>query len=152
MDEVTGAAGPRSGPPGDLASFGQRLVAVLIDSLIVGIPLAILTQAIFGTNPGGQGLTSLVGLLYFVFLEGSASGQTIGKRVMNIRVVDFANPGPIGYGRAFLRYIGRVISSIACLLGYFWMLWDANKQTWHDKIATTHVVSTASYPVEKWPG
>ena len=39
-----------------------------------------------------------------------------------------------------------------CYLGYFWMLWDGEKQTWHDKLATTVVVPVAYYPVDKWPG
>jgi uncharacterized RDD family membrane protein YckC len=47
---------------------------------------------------------------------------------------------PIGYTRGFLRYIGRIISSLPIGLGYFWMLWDPQKQTWHDKIANSVVV------------
>ncbi len=55
-------------------------------------------------------------------------------------------------GRAGLRYVGRIASTIPCLLGYFWMLWDSEKQTWHDKIATTVVVATSAYPVAARPG
>ena len=33
------------------------------------------------------------------------------------------------------------------LLGYFWMLWDREKQTWHDKFANDVVVPTSAYPV-----
>ena len=45
--------------------------------------------------------------------------------------------GPIGYGRAFIRYIGRIVSTRSrSSLGYFWMIWDKEKQTWHDKFAT----------------
>jgi uncharacterized RDD family membrane protein YckC len=44
------------------------------------------------------------------------------------------------------------LSGIVCLLGYLWMLWDKEKQTWHDKLATTVVVPTSAYPVESWPG
>jgi uncharacterized RDD family membrane protein YckC len=32
------------------------------------------------------------------------------------------------------------------LLGYFWMLWDNGKQTWHDKMARSFVVPVISYP------
>jgi uncharacterized RDD family membrane protein YckC len=71
---------------------------------------------------------------------------------MNIRVVDADNGGPIGYGRAVLRYFARILSAIPCLLGYFWMLWDKNSQTWHDKFTTDVVVPTDAYPVEAWPG
>jgi len=33
------------------------------------------------------------------------------------------------------------------LLGYLWMLWDAQQQTWHDKLANTTVVPVSAYPV-----
>ena len=47
--------------------------------------------------------------------------------------------------------IGRIIASIPCYLGYLWMLWDKESQTWHDKIANDVVVPTSAYPVERWP-
>ena len=65
---------------------------------------------------------------------------------------DFRTGGSIGYGRAFIRWIGRYVSAIACLLGYFWMLWDKEKQTWHDKFANDVVVPESAYPVQNWPG
>jgi uncharacterized RDD family membrane protein YckC len=139
-----------SGPSGPRASFGLRLVAALIDGAIVGGVELILAQAISPSIGYGVGLAG--GLLYAGYLEGSPSGQTVGKKVMGIRVVDFANGGPIGFGRGVLRYLGKIVSSIPCGLGYLWMLWDKEKQTWHDKIATTVVVPVAQYPVAKWPG
>jgi uncharacterized RDD family membrane protein YckC len=48
--------------------------------------------------------------------------------------------------------VGRILSAIVCLLGYFWMLWDKEKQTWHDKFAASVVVPTSAYPVAAWPG
>jgi uncharacterized RDD family membrane protein YckC len=140
-------AQPTTGPR---ASFGVRFVAALIDAVLVGVVSGVLA-AVIGTN-AGQGLGGLIGLGYFIYLEGSPSGQTVGKRAMNIRVVDAESGGPIGYGRAVLRYFARILSAIPCLLGYFWMLWDSNKQTWHDKLSTNVVVPTADYPVEAWPG
>jgi uncharacterized RDD family membrane protein YckC len=47
---------------------------------------------------------------------------------------------PIGYGRAFIRWLGSILSVIPLFLGYFWMLWDREKQTWHDKMAGSVVV------------
>jgi uncharacterized RDD family membrane protein YckC len=32
-------------------------------------------------------------------------------------------------------------------LGYFWMLWDREAQTWHDKLASTVVVPISAYPL-----
>jgi uncharacterized RDD family membrane protein YckC len=91
-------------------------------------------------------ILGLVGsIAYYVILEGGPSGQTLGKKALGIRVYDLAQGGPIGYGRAFIRWIGRIASTIPILLGYFWMLWDSEKQTWHDKLAGSVVVPADAY-------
>jgi uncharacterized RDD family membrane protein YckC len=144
---VGGAGDVQSGPR---ASFGVRLVAAIIDGILLGI-VGFVIRLLLG-DAIGSALNLLLGLAYYAYLEGSPSGQTVGKRAMNIRVIDFAAGGPIGPGRALLRYVGRILSAIPCGLGYFWMLWDKEKQTWHDKIATTVVVPTSAYPVAAWPG
>lgn len=144
MSEMT------TGPSGPRASFGRRLVAYLIDSVILWV-VAVVFILVLG-RAAGYALLIATGLAYYTYLEGSASGQTVGKKAMGIRVIDFGTGGPLGYGRAALRYVGRIVSGIPCGLGYFWMLWDREKQTWHDKIATTVVVPEAQYPVAKWPG
>ena len=137
------------GPSGPRASFGRRLVAAIIDGILLGVVGGIF-YAISRTL--GYIVQILLTVAYLTYLEGSASGQTVGKKAMGIRVVDFQTGGPIGYPRAFIRWIGRYVSAIACLLGYFWMLWDREKQTWHDKFANDVVVPESAYPVERWPG
>lgn len=134
------------GPSGPRASFGRRLVAIIVDSIIVGIVVAIL-GAVLGTT--GNVLGIAIALAYYTYFEGGPTGQTLGKRALGIRVYDLRQGGPIGYGRGLLRYVGKIISGIPCLLGYLWMLWDGEKQTWHDKIATTVVVPVEAYPVER---
>ncbi|HWB21531.1 MAG TPA: RDD family protein [Gaiellaceae bacterium] len=138
------ASQPVSGPSGPRATFWQRVGAILID----GVMLAVIDFVLKAISPSLGYLGILVGLAYFTYFEGGPTGQTIGKRIVGIRVYDFAQGGPIGYGRGVLRYLGRIVSTIPCLLGYFWMLWDKEKQTWHDKIATTVVVPVSSYPVQ----
>jgi uncharacterized RDD family membrane protein YckC len=138
-----------SGPSGPRASFGRRLIAALLDGVLLAVVNGILFAAL--GRGAGYGVGGLVSLAYFTFFEGSGSGQTVGKRVFDIRVIDFSSGGPIGYGRAFLRWIGRILSGIVCLLGYLWMLWDKEKQTWHDKIANAVVVPVQYYPVSSWP-
>jgi uncharacterized RDD family membrane protein YckC len=137
------------GPSGPRASFWRRFGALLIDGIALAVVTGILT-AIFSTN-AANGISTLIGLLYFVYFEGSASGQTLGKKALGIRVIDFKTGGQIGFGRAIIRYLGRIVSTIPLLLGYFWMLWDKEKQTWHDKFAGSVVVPESAYPVEKWP-
>jgi uncharacterized RDD family membrane protein YckC len=137
------------GPSGPRASFGRRFVAALIDGILLGI----LSGVISAINRNlGSAIGTLLSLAYFTYLEGSPSGQTVGKKAMGIRVIDFSGGGSIGHGRAFVRWIGRFVSAIVCLLGYFWMLWDKEKQTWHDKFANAVVVPESAYPVDSWPG
>ena len=142
---------PQSSPvSGPRAGFGQRLVAAIIDGIIVGVVGAVLGVIV---RNGLGGLLSLaLGIAYYGWLEGSPSGQTIGKRTMGIRVYDLRQGGPIGTGRAIGRYFAKIISAIPCLLGYFWMLWDKEKQTWHDKLVGSVVVPVSAYPVNNWPG
>jgi uncharacterized RDD family membrane protein YckC len=138
---------PGSGPR---ANFGQRLVAALIDGIIVGV-VGFVVGIIVRNELSGL-LSLALGVAYYGWLEGSPSGQTIGKRMLGIRVYDLRQGGPIGTGRAIGRYFARILSAIPCLLGYFWMLWDPQKQTWHDKIVGSIVVPVSSYPVDNWPG
>ncbi len=85
-------------------------------------------------------LMYLVGIVYYIYYIGH-TGQTFGKRAMGIKLVRLSDNLPIGYIGAFLREIvGKFISAFVLLLGYIWMLWDSNKQTWHDKIANSVVI------------
>ena len=137
------------GPSGPRAGFFTRLGAALVDGVLLGV-VGVVINLIVGQTAGGL-VGLVIGIAYFGYLEGSASGQTIGKRALGIRVIDFNTGGPIGFGRAVVRYFGRIVSFIPCLLGYFWMLWDKERQCWHDKFATDVVVPVTSYPVASWP-
>jgi uncharacterized RDD family membrane protein YckC len=83
----------------------------------------------------------LVGIFYWGHYEGRR-GQTIGKRTVGIRTIDQYTGAPIGFGRAVGRMFARILSGQVFSLGYLWMLWDDQKQTWHDKIVKSIVVQT----------
>ncbi|MEA2403763.1 MAG: hypothetical protein QOE08_410 [Thermoleophilaceae bacterium] len=133
---------------GPRAGFWRRFAAALLDGIMLGILNAILTAGLKGA---GYALGIVISIAYFTYFEGGPSGQTVGKRALGIRVIDFDNGGPIGYARGFVRWICRYLSAIPLFLGYFWMLWDGQSQTWHDKLANDVVVPQSAYPVEKWP-
>ena len=133
------------GPSGPRAGFWLRLGAALIDGILLTV---LFTPMSIVLSSGAYLLVStLIGIAYYTLLEGGPRGQTVGKMACSIRVYDLANGGPIGYGRGFIRYIARILSALVLLLGYLWMLWDKEKQTWHDKFAGSVVVPTSSYPV-----
>jgi uncharacterized RDD family membrane protein YckC len=132
-----GASGPRAG-------FWVRFGALLVDVLVLLIP-SIILLLIFKQGAVYQLLSTILSLAYFTYFEGGATGQTLGKKALGIRVYDLKQGGPIGYGRGFLRQIGKYISGFVILIGYLWMLWDKEKQCWHDKIAGDVVVPVDAY-------
>ncbi len=133
---------PPGGPSGPRANFGQRLAAYLIDAILIGVVVV----ALYYISTILYLIGGLGAIAYWVVLVGNGRGQTVGMMALNIRVVDTATGGPIGYGRAFLRALMMWIGSIPLYLGWFWMLWDSEKQTWHDKVANTFVVPADAYP------
>lgn len=152
---------------GSPAGFGARLGAYIIDALVVGVPAGILvfigiamapTEIVvcddgFGLceQPTGTGwaiivlfyLAGVVGAFaYYAVLEGG-TGQTVGKKALNIKRIDAVTGQPIGGGRAVGLMFARVVSGLPCYLGYLWMLWDQDQQTWHDKMLTSRVITSA---------
>jgi uncharacterized RDD family membrane protein YckC len=121
------------------AGFGRRLLAVILDAIILSIPAAGLGFATSFGRSGGSGSNILLTILYEALLIALWHGQTIGKLAMGIRVVT-ADGTPVPVGMAFARAAMKLVSGAALGLGYLWMLWDPNKQTWHDKVAKTYVV------------
>jgi uncharacterized RDD family membrane protein YckC len=144
------------------SGFWRRLGASFIDGLIIGVPMAIVILllgdsllpeedevrfSLGGVNPFAGVLANLlsiaVGVLYYGLLEGGPKGQTVGKQALSIRVVDATTFQPgVGVPRGIGRYFARWLSQLPLYLGYFWMLWDPRKQTWHDKLTRTVVVRT----------
>ncbi|RMI37562.1 RDD family protein [Streptomyces triticirhizae] len=155
-----GAADPLAGMP-PLPSRWRRLVARIIDTLIVGIPVTLILWPFAGAydfddgggNGGSYGRQAVVLLVYFVYeaLMLSARGQTLGKMAMKIRVAMLADGsvprGSAGWLRAGVYSLPQLLP---CVGFVFWLVnvlfctWDQPyRQCLHDKAARTVVVSTA---------
>jgi uncharacterized RDD family membrane protein YckC len=129
---------------GARAGFWRRFAGALVDGIVVGIAGGII-RGIANTGTGaGSGLGLVVSAVYFTAFIGTDRGQTLGQMALGIRVVGLDTGSSIGYGRAFLRWLVSLVSAAVILLGYLWMLWDKEKQCWHDKAANDVVV-----PVER---
>jgi uncharacterized RDD family membrane protein YckC len=128
--------------PAQPAGFWARFAAAFLDGLILGIPGNVLVRAVADAAVLGQLLAFIAGVAYYALLEGN-TGQTVGKMALGIKVVDQDTWQPgIGLGRGIGRYFARWLSALPLLLGYFWMLWDKDKQTFHDKLVRTRVIKT----------
>jgi uncharacterized RDD family membrane protein YckC len=133
------------------AGFWRRFVAALIDGILLGV-VGFVLALILGddvliaiTLGGAEGPGLLLSAAYFTFFHGR-NGQTPGNAALGLRVVDLRDGtgGPLGYGRAAMRWLVSIASALVIFVGYLWMLWDDEKQTWHDKAAGSIVVREPS--------
>ena len=150
------------------ASWISRVAASIIDGLLAaaaGLPLWIgygiliahttTTTDANGTTTthmsGGAGaaILILVGIITYaafwiwnVCIRQGRTGATIGKGVLSIRLIN-REGRPIGGGMSFVRQLAHILDSI-CYIGYLWPLWDAQKQTFADKIMGTVVVNASN--------
>lgn len=69
----------------------------------------------------------------------NAIGWSPGKRLLGLRVVD-AQGAPPGIVRGFVRSLFTLAGEIPLFAGYLWALFDRQRRTWHDHLATTWVV------------
>ena len=156
-----------------LAEFWERLVAYLLDGLIIGaimliptiVALAIMIPLYVdeirsiqpGTTPNFGPLILIYVVLLGILIPGQllalylyhvtyqvSKGQTVGKRVMKIKIINLADGSPMGVVAARKRWL---LASVGAFLGPFayidglWQLWDQPyRQCLHDKWAQTAVV------------
>ena len=149
-----GAPGFQHGsPPGvqaPLASWGERVVAYLIDGAILfaGFLVVFVVAAVFGAIVDFFGaLIAFFGYLavtgasfYFLYMQG-ATGASPGKRLTGLRVVGEHTGQPIGGRLGIVRGLAHVVDSLICSIGYLLPLWDAKRQTIADKIMNTVVIA-----------
>jgi uncharacterized RDD family membrane protein YckC len=104
----------------------------LIGSLVGGVHLGPLAKVAVGT------VALVVSAAYFV-LCWTASGQTFGQRMMELRVVDYAGRQP-----KFIRSVIRVVVMGLCILfafiGFIPVLFDRRRRGVHDMFARTTVL------------
>ncbi|GAA2143956.1 RDD family protein [Kitasatospora kazusensis] len=144
--------GPVPGMP-PLGRWGDRIIALLIDYVMVQVLgiLIVLPFASLGARDGWVGAIWLGYGIYLVYdgLMLSRDGQTIGKKVMNLRVAMLLDGSPPTGAVAWTRAVTFVLPALVCC-GIFWWLVDGlfgvfdkpYRQCIHDKAAKTVVVST----------
>lgn len=156
--------------PGELASWGSRAAAFVIDGIIIVVPamivLSIIGLGLFASSDDGEAsFFALVGaaMLTVLFIaiesflyapllmirQGAHNGQTIGKQLMGIRAIR-DNGQPWTFGPAALREVvvknlavgiaSSIIPFIPWFLNFFWPLWDDENRALHDMVVSSHVV------------
>lgn len=134
------------GPP--LASFGQRVGGFLIDTglPLVGYYVLVGLAAFIGDLTVALVIygVAFLGLLGFVIWNSGyrqgTTGQSLGKKVLGIRLVGQATGRPVGFGPAVGRQFAHILDGLPLYIGYLWPLWDEQRQTFADKVCSTLVV------------
>jgi len=146
-----------------MAPWWKRLLAIIIDALLIGIPLAIVFFVFIGvsltsslendpntgqiTTSGGlfsgstilfQVVALLVTVAYYGFLNGSERGQTVGKMALGIRVRDANGGGPIGVGRGAGRALVASLPGQIPFVGVLWVLLDGLWPLWDPRRQALH--------------
>src|SRR5262245_1855002 len=119
------------------AGFWTRVVAFIIDAVIVAVGSGLIASATFGV---GFLLSFVVPWLYEAFMLSSEWQATVGKRAMSIAVTGL-NGGRISFARATGRHFAKWISICTLGIGFIMVAFTAKKQALHDMIAETLVVN-----------
>lgn len=141
------------------ASWLSRVVAALLDGLVVSVPLLVgqvvlvLTGGRFASSDLSDASTLglaayVVGILASVALgvwntivRQGRTGQSLAKSWMGIRLVQQATGAPLGPGRTLLRMVAHILDALPCYLGFLWPLWDSERQTFADKVMGSVVIA-----------
>jgi len=111
------------------ATFWERMGAAFLDIVLISI-----LSSIVGGPPWGF----LVALAYFAGMW-AWKGTTVGGIVLNLKVVRLDDQ-PVTITVGLVRGLAAAFSAVVFFLGFLWIAWDKEKQSWHDKIAGTVVV------------
>jgi len=114
------------------ANFSIRLMAMAIDTAIIGVPVTLLMN---------EYIADAIIAIIIIFLWIIWKGQSIGKKLVNIKIVN-ENYEDINLKTAIIRYIGYYISTIIFFIGYAIVPFRKDKMALHDLIAKTHVIHT----------
>jgi uncharacterized RDD family membrane protein YckC len=174
------------------AGFWKRFLAAGLDLLVLLLPILALSSLLDviennpnllstdissgeATNPDTANplvFVYLAVILAYFYLTGLRSGQSIGKKAQNLRVMRLDGRKPdwltagVRYLAGYLLSSNLLVVSLIVLLvdgltgqtalggligllafgwGFWWAGWDELKQGWHDKLARTLVVDTREY-------
>ncbi len=139
-------AQPAPGQPTGYGGFWIRLVAYIIDAILLSIAAGVITMATGGgmydidhPNYPGSGVSLIVSWLYFALMESSERGATVGKMAVGLRVVTDQGQR-LSFLNATGRYFAKFISAIILGIGFLMIAFSDRKRGLHDMIAGTLVV------------
>ncbi|MGH9101872.1 MAG: RDD family protein [Acidimicrobiales bacterium] len=148
-------SGDDAGSSSEYGAWWSRVVALVLDLIVVAIGLYIVRYLIAAAATGDlngpqlpvaavYAISFAGSAAYFSLTSGAAAGQTLGYRALRLAVRDAASGAPIGVWRAFLRYVVRAVLYalfvVPGVVNDLYPLWDRRHQTLADKAVGAVVV------------
>lgn len=136
--------------PVQSAGLFRRLAALLYDSLLLLGVWFIASAAVLLVTQGETVQTNnplltlyyvIVTVLFFGWFW-RHGGQTLGMRAWRIRLQHEDGSSGISWAQVLLRCIAAVPSLALAGLGYWWVIWDRDRRSWHDRFSHTRMVMT----------
>lgn len=118
------------------AGFWIRVAASLLDAILVAIVFALI-EGMFGWFRMGGSFPLWLAAYHIAMW--ATKGTTIGGIICGLKVVRM-DDRPLDWGVAVVRALGAFLSLAVVGLGFIWVAFDDEKQSWHDKIAGTTIV------------
>lgn len=109
----------------ELASFGDRFLARILDVIIIFIPAYIIPL--------------ISQWLYWSLMQSSESQATVGQKALGIMVVD-VDGNKVSFGQATGRFFGNILNLLTLSIGYFMFFFNEKQQCLHDLVSGTLVV------------
>ena len=117
------------------ATFWKRTAAMAIDGVMIAVAAEFLTS----TSMHNSGGFFLFVLATYAAVMWKIRGTTVGGLICHLQVVRL-DGRPIDWPTAIVRALGCYVSLIPLGLGFIWVAFDPERQSWHDKLAGTTVV------------
>lgn len=146
-------SGDRTVPIETQAGLGARFVAVAIDVVllaVVDVLVVYFTMQVSGVSLLEFGMIPKAPLLVYLLVQNggyfvafTASGQTLGKMAMGIKVVTDDEHDALDVGRAFVRTLIWAILAAPAGLGFLTAL-ARDRRGLHDRVAGTRVVRASA--------
>jgi uncharacterized RDD family membrane protein YckC len=155
MESQYGTPYQAAAPQLQYVGVGWRLLAVIIDAILLGIVSGIIgfvfhsgtvtnVNGVMSYNSSGPGaaLQIIIPILYYIIMEATMGG-TLGKLALGLRIVKL-DGSPISWGESIVRNLLRIIDYIPYFIPYLLgaiLIWTSpTKQRLGDRVAKTVVI------------
>ena len=166
MDDLETTSSSSQETPVEYAGFWLRFLVIIIDYIILGVvqmmmvapfltiigvalpwdieniddhELFTFVASIASAAIAFNLISLLIAWLYYAFMESGPRQGTLGKMALGIKVTD-SNGDQIDFGRASIRYFGKIVSNVIFMIGYVLAGITPKKQALHDIMANCLVV------------